>query len=461
VHTLEVSPRNRLYIEGAVVETLRRNPGIETTTLDFLKRVLTLDFPQGLTSGQKESWLHFVLRWQQFTSAIMAKGVEDTTLYNYHLLVSLNEVGGNPDSTGLCIADFHRRNLTRLESWPHTLNATSTHDTKRSEDIRARINVLSEIPEDWCSHLTQWRCWNDAKKRQAKGVSVPETNTEILLYQTLIGAWPLHENEVPQFKERLKSYMVKAVREAKTFTSWLSPDLEYEDALTTFLESVLECPKANEFLQDFLLFQRRIAYYGALNSLAQVLLKITSPGVPDIYQGTELWDFSLVDPDNRRPVEFGKRAELLNSIIRQEEEGRQSLLRQILHSWQDSQVKLYVTYKALNIRKSYPDVFQNGGYTPLEVVGQRQEHICAFGRHKGGEWVIVVVPRLLAKLVEVGEIPVGRGVWRDDVLLLPGSAPKQLRKTFTAEYLNVSARGQKLFLSDILSTFPLALLTSA
>jgi (1->4)-alpha-D-glucan 1-alpha-D-glucosylmutase len=460
IRTMEVYPRDRLYLESALAGALRRNPDIETTTLEFLKRILALDFPKDLASDQKEAWLQFVLRWQQLTGAIMAKGVEDTALYNYHRLVSLNEVGGNPDSTGLSIAEFHHRNLVRLERYRHTLNATSTHDTKRSEDVRARINTLSEIAEDWHSHLTQWAYWNGSKKRRVNGLPIPESNMEILLYQTLIGAWPLHEAEVPQFKERLKAYIVKAAREAKVFTSWLSPDPEYESALVMFLESILEGSETNEFLNDFLLFEKQIAYYGALNSLAQVLLKITSPGVPDFYQGTELWDFSLVDPDNRRPVDFRKREEMLNSLIQQKDQGRQSLLQQILYSWQDGQVKLYVTYKALNARKSCPDVFKDGGYTSLEVVGQRREHVCAFGRHKGGKWVMVVVPRLLTKLVKVGGIPAGRGVWRDDGLLLPDGIPEQWRNVITEERLNGSAQGQKLPLSDILSTFPLALLVS-
>ena len=461
VHDLELSPRDRLYIKSAVVEALRRNPELETTALNSLKRILTLDFPQHLDSEQKESWLQFILRWQQLTGAIMAKGVEDTALYNYHRLLSLNEVGGNPDSTGLSIANFHRHNLTRLERWPHTLNATSTHDTKRSEDVRARINVLSEIAEDWNCHLSQWTYWNDSKKRRINGVPVPESNMEIFLYQTLIGTWPFHEEEIPQFKERLKAYIVKAAREAKVFTSWLSPDPEYESALISFIESILESYKTNKFLEDFLPFEKRIAYYGALNSLAQVLLKIISPGVPDFYQGTELWDFSLVDPDNRRPVDFRKRKKLLNSLSQQEVQDRQSLLQQILHSWQDGQVKLYATYKALNARKSCPDVFQYGGYIPLEIVGQRREHICAFGRHTKEKWVIVVAPRLLTKLVKVGEIPAGPRVWQDDILLLPDGTPEQWHNVFTEEHLNASDLGRKLLLSDILNTFPVALLISS
>ncbi|MFC1912218.1 alpha-amylase family glycosyl hydrolase, partial [Chloroflexota bacterium] len=212
---LEVSPRDRLYLENAVDEVKRRNPKIDSNAINFLQRILTLDFPHYLSSEYRAGWLSFILRWQQLTGAIMAKGFEDTVLYCYNRLLSLNEVGGQPDSSGLSVDEFHRCNLARLEHWPHTLNATSTHDTKRSEDVRARINVLSEIPGEWERRLNQWRDWNLPKKTKVKGLDAPEPNTEIFLYQTLIGAWPLYKEEVADFKERLKSYMLKAVREAK------------------------------------------------------------------------------------------------------------------------------------------------------------------------------------------------------------------------------------------------------
>jgi len=458
--TMEVSPQDQLYLEHAVDEARRRNPDINAITFDFLKRILTLDFPYYLPLEQKESWLHFILRWQQLTGAIMAKGFEDTTLYCYNRLVSLNEVGGEPDMLGLSVDDFHHRILSRQERWPHTLNSTSTHDTKRSEDIRARVSVLSEIPEEWENHLSQWRRWNEPKKRRVNGLPVPDPNIEILLYQTLIGAWPLREKEVPEFKQRLKEYIVKAVREAKVFTSWLSPNSDYESALIMFLESILDSTKENSFLEDFLRFEKWIAYYGALNSLAQVLIKITSPGVPDFYQGMELWDFSLVDPDNRRRVDFKTRAKLLAELTQQQVQGQESLTRQVLNSWEDGRVKLYVTYKALNVRESHSDLFQDGEYVVLQVIGHRQEHVCAFVRRREGRCALIVIPRLLTKLVRVGVIPVGQEVWGEDMLLLPDGVPERWLNSFTEEKLRVSSTTNGLKLCDVLRTFPVALLIS-
>ncbi len=458
LRTSEVSSRDQLYLERAIQEAQQRNPDMEAAAVNFLKQLLLLDFPADFTSGQKKAWFDFVLRWQQLTGAVMAKGFEDTALYNYNRLISLNDVGGDPGSPGLSIEDFHRRNLERQERWPHALNATSTHDTKRSEDVRARINVLSEIPGEWNRCLARWSEWNQTKKHKVNGLPVPEPNMEIFLYQTLIGAWPLDKEGVPEFKQRLQAYMVKAVREAKVFTDWLSPNSDYESALVTFLESILDESKQNNFLEDFLYFEDKIAYYGALNSLAQVLLKVTSPGVPDFYQGTELWDFSLVDPDNRRPVNFEKRIKLLDELIQQEARGQQALVQKVLTSWVDGRIKLYVTYKALKVRNSYRDVFQDGQYIPLQIMGQREENVLAFGRQKGGVWILVVVPRLLTNLVSVGTIPVGRDIWGDDLLLLPEGAPRHYLNIFTGDKLKVSAIGEPLYLSKILGVFPVAFL---
>ena len=461
IRTLKVPLRDRPYLKHAVSEAQRRNPDLDAAAVEFLQHVLLLDFPPALTPEQREAWLGFVLRWQQLTGAIMAKGFEDTALYNYNRLVSLNEVGGNPASAGMSAEEFHQHNLARRERCPYTLNATSTHDTKRSQDVRARINVLSEVSEEWEKHLTQWRRWNEPKKQRLNGLPVPEPGIEMLLYQTLIGAWPLAEEEVPEFKARLKDYMVKAVREAKVFTSWLSPNSDYESALIKFLESILNSNKENGFLEDFLRFEKRIAHYGALNSLAQVLLKITSPGVPDFYQGMELWDFSLVDPDNRRPVDFNRRINLLDALVQQEAQGQQSLAQQILNSWQDGRVKFYLTYKALNIRRAHRELFLDGDYIPLQTLGQRAEHLCALGRQKGEGWALVIVPRLMTKLVRAGEFPLGRRVWGDDQLLLPDGAPEYWLNIFTGEKLRVSGIGKGLPISSILSIFPVALLISS
>ncbi len=281
--------------------------------------MLLLEFPPNLLEEHREDWLGFVMRWQQFTVPVMAKGLEDTALYVYNPLISLNEVG--TDFLVVAPEDFHRFNQGRQAKWPFALNATTTHDTKRSEDVRLRINVLSEIPREWEACLQRWSAWNAAKKREVHGLAVPDANEEYFLYQTLLGAWPLFEAELPGFKERLKAYVIKAAREAKVHTRWIDPDFEHESALLAFVDDILEDTPANAFLSDFREFQAPLSSSGALHSLSQVLLKIASPGVPDLYQGTELWDFSLVDPDNRRPVDFYQRARLLGDVKKKESKG--------------------------------------------------------------------------------------------------------------------------------------------
>src|SRR5712692_3369592 len=297
-----LSEEDRREISAAVA-CARERAG---TTMDerlftFLERVLLVDPPSYLDS-EREHWLAFVMRWQQFTGRVMAKGIEDTAFYNYNRLISLNEVGGDPgrrDFDGL--HEFHDRNRRQQQRWPHTLNATSTHDTKRSEDARARINVLSEIPQVWTRQVRRWSKMN-ARFRRA---DIPNPNEELLLYQTLVGMWPLNDEELPMVRDRLRQFLEKAAREAKTFTSWIAPNIAYEEALLAFGESVLSHP---DFCEDFQRFQKRIVFYGALNGISQAALKICAPGVPDFYQGTELWDFSLVDPDNRRPVDYERRS---------------------------------------------------------------------------------------------------------------------------------------------------------
>jgi len=460
IRALEISPRDRLYLEQAIHEAQRRSPNLKAAGLDFVKRVLLLDFPTTFTSEQKKAWLCFVLRWQQLTGAVMAKGFEDTALYAYNRLVSLNEVGGNPGSRWLSIGDYHRHSLSRLKQSPYTLNATTTHDTKRSEDVRARINVLSEIPAEWERRLVCWSRWNQPKKQRVNGLFVPEPNMEILLYQTLVGAWPLTEEEVPEFKERVKAYMVKATREAKVFTSWLCPNKEYETAVIDFVESILGASGAKDFLCDIINFQKQVAYYGALNSLAQVLLKITSPGIPDFYQGAELWDLSLVDPDNRRPVNFERRIQLLADLVKREEQA-QHLVPELLDSWQDGRIKLYVTYKALNRRQYHRAVFLEGEYIPLQVRGQKQEHVCAFARRLGETWVVIAVPRLLTGLIDRFTPPLGRGVWGDDSLLFPEGAPERWHHLFTGETITVSSAKKSAPLWQVFETFPVAWLEGA
>ncbi|HEX7520228.1 MAG TPA: malto-oligosyltrehalose synthase, partial [Candidatus Deferrimicrobium sp.] len=401
----ELSARDVRYIAKALKEAQQRSTEASTPVFDFLRRVLLQEIPPSLAGNDREDWLRFLMRWQQFTGPIMAKGYEDTSLYIYNRLVSMNEVGGDPSSTGISVSAFHGRGEIMASRWPHSMNATSTHDTKRSEDVRARINVLSEIPEEWEKRLLQWSRQNAGKKRIVNGIATPDPGEEILLYQTLLGVWPLAEEKLPGLKSRVESYMVKAMREAKVYTRWIRPNIAHEGAVKEFVASLLGdlSPDTNLFLADFLPFQRKIAHYGAINGLAQLLLKIASPGVPDIYQGTEIWDFSLVDPDNRRPVDYPHRTGLLNELMTLERQGLSSLARDLLSSWGDGRVKLFVTYKALSFRRERKELFQDGAYVPLAVTGGVKEHALAFARKRGNAWGIAAVPRLVTRLAPPGE----------------------------------------------------------
>jgi (1->4)-alpha-D-glucan 1-alpha-D-glucosylmutase len=382
----QISRRDRSYLERAL--EMARSHGTATTFRDaafeFLRRVLFMDLPD-LREEDRSECLRFVMRWQQFSGAVMAKGLEDTAFYIHNSLISLNEVGGDPlrAEPPLDVASFHMFNQERQARWPGTLNCTSTHDTKRSEDARARINVLSELATEWGERAFRWRRWNHAKKQRAGDYEVPAPLEEMFLYQTMLGSWPLEESEVPAFADRLTACMVKAAREAKLFTSWIAPQEAYENALGEFIKRILDASEENRFLSDFLRFQKRVAFYGALNSLSQVLVKIGAPGLPDFYQGTELWDFSMVDPDNRRPVDFQQRARLLAELAAAEHGDRESLLHDILEHWQDGRIKLYLTWKALGFRGNHAELFAEGDYVPMIATGKKNENVCAFARRKG------------------------------------------------------------------------------
>jgi (1->4)-alpha-D-glucan 1-alpha-D-glucosylmutase len=448
----QVSPRDRCFLEQALDAAEHTSGESGAQAFAFLRRVLLLDIPRYVVN--RDEWVNFVMAWQQFTGSVMAKGFEDTACYVYNRLVSQNEVGADPVRADLPPGpeDFHRRNLARLEKQPHTLNATSTHDTKRSEDVRARINVLSDIPRLWARHVTQWGGWNSAKKRRVDGQPAPDRNDEFMLYQTMIGAWPLGAAELPGFPERLKSYAQKAAREAKVHTSWLYPNEAYEKVYLSFIDSILEASEDNLFLKDFLAFQKRIAAAGALNSLAQTLLKIASPGVPDFYQGTELWDFSLVDPDNRRPVDFTRRRALLDELRRSEAQDAAGLVKDLCAHWQDGRIKLYLTYKALNFRRAHTELFQQGKYMGLNG----DNHACGFVRRLEEDWVIAAVPRLTACLAPLRTRLLQPGIWGNATLELPPGAPHQWRDVITGE--EVSIKGHALRLADAFTTFPVALL---
>ena len=463
VNAAEVKDRDRQYTELAVAKAKRHNPATSASIFDFLKDVLTLRFPEDLSEQERAAWVDFVMRFQQISGPVMAKGVEDTAFYIYNRLVSLNEVGGMPDRFGTSLETFHGQNIERRKFWPHALIATSTHDTKRSEDVRARINVLSEIPTEWRVRLYRWSSMNRKKKAVVERLKVPDRNEEYLLYQTLLGAWPLGElgpDAYAVFCERIGDYMLKATREAKVNTSWINPNPIYEDALAIFINAILDRSSGNAFLEDFIPFQRMVSRCGMFNSLGQTLLKMMSPGIPDFYQGTELWDFSLVDPDNRRPVDYGLRMQMLEDIRRRTVH-LVPFVRELLADMESGKIKLYVVYKTLTFRKQNRDLFEAGEYLPLEAVGSRADHVCALARRIGKKRLVAAVPRFFTRFTADGKRPMGAGIWGDTAIVIPfADAGAQYYNIYTGETVRAEERNAAIVLpvSAVLDVFPVALL---
>jgi (1->4)-alpha-D-glucan 1-alpha-D-glucosylmutase len=483
-----VGDEDRHHILSALRTAKRRNPAMSESIFDFLASVLLLQDQEGISAAELAERRDFAMRFQQITGPVMAKGIEDTAFYRVYPLASLNEVGGNPERFGVAIETFHRQNAERLANWPHSLLTTSTHDTKRSEDVRSRLNVLSEMPRDWERALQRWRSMNRDKKVEVDGAEVPDANEEYLLYETLVGAWPLEamdEEAHQHFVERIERYMEKALKEAKLHMSWINPNEAYDQGVKQFVREILRSHADNRFLADFLRFQARVAQAGMWNSVAQTLLKITSPGVPDFYQGTELWDFSLVDPDNRRPVDFARRVLLLEELQRLESKGLVSLVRELVAQPQDGRIKLYVTYKALNFRCVQRNLFTQGIYVPLTASGAREDHVVAFARRLDNQWVLVAVPhlgmklsssakpferlrvridlfpRLGMKLSPSAKPPLGKRLWKETLLHLPDGAPNGWQNVFTGEELLVSdhnAAVRGLFVHEVFRRLPIALL---
>ena len=462
-----ITDEDRQYIEQAVAIARRRSHAVDTSVFDFIRGVLLLEADYFHSPVYSRAITKFVMKFQQVTSAVMAKGLEDTAFYRYNRLISLNEVGGDPSRFGVTVTQFHRANLERMQSWPHSMLSTSTHDSKRAEDARARINVLSEVPALWRLTLRRWRDWNRSKKRVVDGQGAPCRDDEYMLYQTLIGVWPLEPldhmtgENWQKFSDRVEQFMLKAVREAKLFTSWTYPDLAYEEAVSHFVRSILQLRTKNRFLTDFDGFQRRLSRIGAFNSLSQVLLKFTSPGVPDLYQGSEVWDFHLVDPDNRRPVDYQRRMDLLTDLRTQDKncEKSASLARSLLETMEDGRIKLFLTYKALDARSCQSDLFQFGSYIPLLAHGEKALHLVAFARAYKGQMATVVVPRLLATLLgDEHTSPLGPQVWGETCLQLPAEASQsRFRNAFTGERVTAGQEGW-LSVSSLFVNFPVALL---
>ncbi|HEX8354802.1 MAG TPA: malto-oligosyltrehalose synthase, partial [Pyrinomonadaceae bacterium] len=456
-----VSPDDRLNINAAVRAAKRRNPTQDASVFDFIASLLLLRDPKGTPAPERAERRDFVLRFQQLTSPVTAKGLEDTAFYRFYPLASLNEVGGEPSLIGVPVERFHERNRDRQESWPQALSATSTHDTKRGEDTRARINVLSEIPEEWNRALHRWREMGRALKATVDGAHAPDSNEEYLLYQTLVGTWPTappDDEGRAEYTRRLREYMQKALKEAKLHTSWINPDEEYERAVSEFVGALLDPARSSDFLRDFGEFQRLTARVGVLNSLAQTLLKACAPGVPDFYQGTELWDFTLVDPDNRRPVDYETRRALLASLRDVGEGDVSEFAGGLLERHEDGRVKMYVTARALGLRRERAGLFARGAYLPLGARGRRSGNVVAFARALDGDAVVAVAGRFFTRLGvgREGALSLGREAWGDTALQLEGVEGGRYRDVLTGREFD--AGGGALEVAQLLSPLPVALL---
>lgn len=466
-----VTEEDRRYVGWAVAQARKRSRAADTSIYDFIYDVLVLDVTKEKSEAYRDAVTAFAMKFQQYTSPVMAKGLEDTSFYIYNRLISLNEVGGDPRRFGVSVSAFHRANRERAKHWPHAMLNTCTHDSKRSEDIRARINVLSEIPGKWQDVVTRWSQLNRSKKRKIGPKLAPSKNDEYALYQTLIGAWPLgdvSDEGLASFRERIEGFMMKAVREAKVESSWINPNGEYEDAVLSFVRGLLNMDNDNRFIKEFLPFQKQISRFGMFNSLSQVLLKLTSPGVPDIYQGNELWAFSLVDPDNRRLVDYSRRQEMLcelKAFVSVPDEALANRAQDLVRTMEDGRIKLYLTWKTLNLRWERPQVFQDGEYLPLPAHGEKADRLCAFARAYEDIAVIVVVPRLYSGLCGWGldRDPIGPLVWADTWIEAPtDSNGREYQDIFTEKRLSAEVReGKDVFLAErLLAHFPVALLVT-
>jgi (1->4)-alpha-D-glucan 1-alpha-D-glucosylmutase len=454
------------YIRASIKTAKRRNPATSGSVFDFIQDLLLLKDPDSIGDADRAERRLFVMRFQQLTGPVMAKGLEDTAFYRYCPLLSLNEVGGSPDKFGVALAHFHGKNVTRKQSWRNAMLASSTHDTKRSEDVRARINVLSEIPAEWYRAIRAWQRLNEEKKIQVAGEAVPSANEEYFLYQTLVGAWPLNPMDAAghaDFVGRIHGYMEKALREAKVNTSWINPNTEYEAAFDNFLDAILDRSAGKPFLEAFAPFQTRIGRVGIFNSLSQTLLKIAAPGLPDFYQGTEVWNFSLADPDNRRPVDYDQLQVLLERLHAAESEDPAALVERLVAEPADGSLKLYVTRCALHFRREHRALFAKGSYLPLRVAGEKNKHVIAFARSFRGITVLVLAGRFFAQLGADLRVPLDADAWADAEVVLRKQLPSgSYRDVFTGKtVVPVQKDGEAVLpISAAFSHLPIAMLVN-
>ncbi len=435
------------HIEWAVAKAQRRWRAADTSIFDFIHGVLTGRLGDGELHLPPADAMRVAMHFQQVTGPIMAKGCEDTAFYRYVRLLALNEVGGDPRRFGLSVAAFHHQMRDRARAGPRAMVTTATHDTKRGEDARVRLALLSEMPREWGRRQLRWLRLNRSYRAQIDDEPVPGRNVEYLFYQALLGAWPpgLAPNDLEgmqDLSERLESYMIKAVREGKEQSSWSNPNAAYEVALSRFVRNALDASRPNLFLADFHDLVALLAPLGAVSSLSQLVLKLTVPGVPDIYQGGELWDFSSVDPDNRRPVDWNARREMLEAIAK-------GGAANVAANWQDGRTKLFVTRRLLAFRRSHPKLFAEGDYQSLEATGDKCEHFCAFTRRQGEQGLVVAVPRLVYRLYRNGAVD-----WGDANIALP---PGRWRDVLTGGRLE---GGAEVPVSRLLADFPVAVLSN-
>ena len=480
---------DRAVLARAIARARRRNPAMESSLFDFFREVV---LPRALDDGTAHSHtppgeerrhgyapaneeeararLAFAMKLQQYTGPVQAKGLEDTAFYRYNVLLSLNEVGGDPSRFGRSVDEFHEANTRRAAEWPFELLATATHDTKLGEDVRARINVLSEMPVEWGREVSRWMRINKSQRSLVDGEPAPDRTDEYRFYQALIGVWPTTlgrgVTKAPgDLIARLSEYMIKAVKEAKVHTSWLTPNEPYEHAVRTFVERVLTGAPGARLLAAFLPFQERIAWLGMVNSLAQVVLKIGSPGVPDLYQGTDMWDLSLVDPDNRRPVDFECRRRALDDVdalLALDAAARAREIGSWLDNWTDGKIKLLVTAAALRLRRAHPEVFLGGQYLPLPVDVPVHAGAVAFARVADSGGILIIAPRLFSRAV-TGErpVPLGGECWKTSrVMLPPALRDRVFRDVITGAEIRPASAGATawIFLGEAFLTLPIAIL---
>ncbi len=462
INASRASAADRAIISRAIEEAQQQNPAVERSTFQFIYRVLTPENAGEVSSEDFRRELGFSMKLQQYTGPVQAKGLEDTAFYRYNLLLSMNEVGGEPRFFGSSTGPFHLANQRRREAWRYSMLTTSTHDTKRGEDSRARINLLSEIPDEWAQQVRQWAVLNANARTPMGKDHAPDRNDEYHFYQTLLGAWAGESSGTPleSLRTRVREYMLKAIKEAKRHTSWVAPNEAYEKGVAQFVETVLNEGSGKEFLASFVPFARHVARLGAINSLAQVVLKAASPGVCDIYQGAELWNLSLVDPDNRREVDYARHNELLNELsplleqclgyaarrrtgdrvlvghgsrLRGPEsyetsaENISAELRRRLDRWEDGTIKMFVTAAALRFRQRHPELFLEGAYLPLEARGPQADHVVAFARTFEDHVVVAVVPRLIVPLIpSEGGWPLGSASWGTTSLIFPAPLVRRI-----------------------------------